>query len=55
VVVENNYAASAQQVFKDAYVRPSDGQVQVGAYRDPSSAQNRIEQLRRQGIPARIE
>jgi hypothetical protein len=55
VVVENNYAASAQQVFKDAYVRPSDGQVQVGAYRDPSAAQNRIEQLRRQGIPARIE
>ncbi len=55
VVVENNYAASAQQVFKDAYVRPSDGQVQIGAYQNPSSAQNRIEQLRRQGIPARIE
>ncbi|MCY7333599.1 MAG: hypothetical protein LH649_13305 [Pseudanabaena sp. CAN_BIN31] len=55
VVVETNYAASAQQVFKDAYVRPSDGQVQIGAYRDPSAAQNRIEQLRRQGIPARIE
>lgn len=55
VVVENSYAASAQQVFKDAYVRPSDGQVQIGAYRDSSAAQNRIEQLRRQGIPARIE
>ena len=55
VVVENNYAASAQQAFKDAYVRPSDGQVQIGAYQNPSAAQNRIEQLRRQGIPARME
>ena len=55
VVVENSYAAGAQQVERDAYVRPSDGQVQVGSYRDQSSAQNRIEQLRRQGIPARIE
>jgi hypothetical protein len=55
VVVENSYAASAQQVEKDAYVRPSDGQVQVGSYRDPNAAQQRIEQLRRQGIPARIE
>ena len=55
VVVENGYAASAQQVERDAYVRPSDGQVQVGSYRDQSAAQNRIEQLRRQGIPARIE
>ena len=55
VVVENSYAASAQQVERDAYVRPSDGQVQVGSYRDSNSAQHRIEQLRRQGIPARIE
>ncbi len=55
VVVENGYAANAQQVERDAYVRPSDGQVQVGSYRDQNSAQNRIEQLRRQGIPARIE
>ena len=55
VVVENSYAASAQQVERDAYVRPSDGQVQVGSYRDPNAAQQRIEQLRRQGIPARIE
>jgi hypothetical protein len=55
VVVENSYAASAQQIERDAYVRPSDGQVQVGSYRDPNAAQQRIEQLRRQGIPARIE
>ena len=55
VVVENSYAASAQQVERDAYVRPSDGQVQVGSYRDANAAQHRIEQLRRQGIPARIE
>jgi hypothetical protein len=55
VVVDNSYAASAQQVSRDAYVRPSDGQVQVGSYRDPNAAQHRIEQLRRQGIPARIE
>ncbi len=55
VVVENSYAASAQQIERDAYVRPSDGQVQVGSYRDQNAAQQRIEQLRRQGIPARIE
>jgi hypothetical protein len=55
VVVENSYAASAQQVERDAFVRPSDGQVQVGSYRDANAAQQRIEQLRRQGIPARIE
>ena len=55
VVVENGYAASAQQVERDAFVRPSDGQVQVGSYRDPNTAQQRLEQLRRQGIPARIE
>jgi hypothetical protein len=55
VVVENGYAASAQQVERDAFVRPSDGQVQVGSYRDPNAAQQRLEQLRRQGIPARIE
>jgi cell division protein FtsN len=55
VVVENSYAASAQQIERDAYVRPSDGQVQVGSYRDANAAQQQIEQLRRQGIPARIE
>lgn len=55
VVVENSYAASAQQIERDAYVRPSDGRVQVGSYRDPNAAQQQIEQLRRQGIPARIE
>ncbi|NUN65615.1 hypothetical protein HCU40_12845 [Pseudanabaena biceps] len=55
VVVESGYAASAQQVERDAYVRPSDGQVQMGAYRDPNVAQQRIDELRRQGIPARIE
>ena len=55
VVVENGYGANAQQVERDAYVRPSDGQVQVGSYRDPNAAQQRIEQLRRQGIPAKID
>lgn len=55
VVVESSYAASAQQVERDAFVRPSDGQVQVGSYRDQNAAQQRIDQLRRQGIPARIE
>ena len=55
VVVENSYAASAQQIERDAYVRPSDGRVQVGSYRDPNAAQQQIEELRRQGIPARIE
>jgi len=55
VVVENSYAASAQQVEREAYVRPSDGKVQVGSYRDANAAQQRIDQLRRQGIPARIE
>ena len=53
-MVENGYAASAQQVEKNAFVRP-DGQVQVGSYRDPNAAQQSLEQLRRQGIPARIE
>ena len=55
VVVENSYAATAQQVERDAYVRPSDGQVQMGSYRDANAAQQKIEQLRRQGIPARLE
>ncbi|MEI6064177.1 MAG: hypothetical protein WCQ26_06265 [Pseudanabaena sp. ELA748] len=55
VVVENSYATSAQQIERDAYVRPSDGQVQMGSYRDANAAQQKIEQLRRQGIPARIE
>lgn len=55
VVVENSYASSAQQIDRDAYVRPTDGQVQVGSYRDPNVAQQRVEELRRQGIPARLE
>ncbi len=55
IVVENSYAASAQQVERDAFVRPSDGQVQMGSFRDQNTAQQRIEELRRQGIPARIE
>ena len=54
VVVESGYAASAQQVERNAFVRP-DGQVQIGSYRDPNAAQQSLEQLRRQGIPARIE
>ncbi|MDX2254639.1 MAG: hypothetical protein NW214_03900 [Pseudanabaenaceae cyanobacterium bins.39] len=55
VVVDSNYAASAQQVDRNAFIRPSDGKVQIGSYRDANAAQQQIEDLRRQGIPARIE
>jgi hypothetical protein len=55
VVVDHTYAVSAQQVERNAFVRPSDGKVQIGSYRDANAAQQQIEDLRRQGIPARIE
>ncbi|MEE3715970.1 hypothetical protein V2H45_04320 [Tumidithrix elongata RA019] len=53
VVVDGSYASKVQQVEKDAFVR-SDGQTQVGAYQDVNAARQRAEQLRRQGIPARV-
>jgi hypothetical protein len=53
VVVDGNYATQVQQVHKDAFVR-SDGQAQVGAYQDINTARQRANELRRQGIPARV-
>jgi hypothetical protein len=55
VVVDQNYANQAQQIDQNAYVRPSDGKLQVGAYQDASAAQQRIDELRRQGIPAQLD
>ncbi|NJK35354.1 MAG: hypothetical protein HC919_10600 [Oscillatoriales cyanobacterium SM2_2_1] len=55
VVVDANYSSQVQQIRQDAYVRPDDGKVQVGAYQDVSAAQQQAEELRRQGIPARVE
>jgi hypothetical protein len=55
VVVDQNYAPQAQQIDQNAYVRPSDGKLQVGAYQDESAAQQRVEELRRQGIPAQVD
>jgi hypothetical protein len=53
VVVDGSYASRVQQVEKDAFVR-SDGQAQVGAYQDVNVARQRANELRRQGIPARV-
>lgn len=55
VVVENSYVNQVQQVEKDAYVRPSDGKLQLGAYQDAGAAQQRAAELRQQGIPARVD
>ncbi|AFY70265.1 hypothetical protein Pse7367_1992 [Thalassoporum mexicanum PCC 7367] len=55
VVVDQSYANQTQQIDQNAYVRPSDGKLQVGAYNDASAAQQRIEELRRQGIPAQLD
>ncbi len=55
VIVDNSYVSQAQQVDKEAFVRPSDGNLQLGAYRDANTAQQRAETLRRQGIPARVD
>ncbi|NJK60589.1 MAG: hypothetical protein HC918_10585 [Oscillatoriales cyanobacterium SM2_1_8] len=54
IVAPPNFAAQARQVEQDAFVRPQDGQVQLGAYRDPVAAQQRIAELRSQGIPAEL-
>ncbi|MDX1976522.1 MAG: hypothetical protein SFT94_02515 [Pseudanabaenaceae cyanobacterium bins.68] len=51
IVAPNRYLAEGKQVEKGAFVRPSDGQLQLGSFRDPEAAQRRIEELRQQGIP----
>jgi len=51
IVVPNRYLAEGKQVEKEAFVRNNDGQVQLGSFRDAESAQRRIEELRKQGIP----
>ncbi len=54
VVAPTSYLPQAQAVDKDAYVRPS-GEVQLGAYQNAKAAQQRAEDLRRQGIPVQVE
>ncbi len=54
IVAPSSFANQARQVEQDAFVRPQDGQVQLGAYRDPMVAQQRIAELRSQGIPAEL-
>ncbi len=53
VVAPTSYLPKAQAVDKDAYVRPT-GEVQLGAYQNPKAAQQRAEDLRRQGIPVQV-
>jgi hypothetical protein len=55
VVVDATYSSQVQQIRQEAYIRPDDGKVQVGAYQDVNAAQQQVEELRRQGIPARVE
>ena len=55
VSVDSEYAQQAQKVQPDAFTRSSDGQTQLGSYRDPNAAAQRVEELRRQGIPAKVE
>ncbi len=55
VTVPGGYVAQARQLQADAFVRPADGKLQMGAYRDAEMARQRAEELRRQGIPANIE
>jgi hypothetical protein len=54
VVAPTSYLTKAQAVDKDAYVRPS-GEVQLGAYQNAKAAQQRADDLRRQGIPVQVE
>jgi hypothetical protein len=54
VVAPTSYLPQAQAVDKDAYVRPS-GEVQLGAYQNAKAAQQRADDLRRQGIPVQVE
>lgn len=54
VVAPTSYLPQAQAVDKEAYVRPN-GEVQLGAYQNVKAAQQRAEDLRRQGIPVQVE
>lgn len=54
VVAPTSYLPQAQAVDKDAYVRPT-GEVQLGAYQNAKAAQQRADDLRRQGIPVQVE
>jgi cell division septation protein DedD len=47
----------AQKVVPDAYVRNfSDGaRIQLGAFDDPGKADALVEQLNKEGIPAKVE
>jgi hypothetical protein len=51
IVAPNRYLAEGKQVEKEAFIRNNDGQIQLGSFRDAESAQRRIEELRKQGIP----
>ena len=55
VSVDSEYAQQAQKVQPDAFTRSSDGQTQLGSYSNPNAAAQRVEELRRQGIPAKVE
>jgi hypothetical protein len=54
IVVPSNYLTQAQEVEKEAFIRPSDNNVQLGSFRDASTAQQRAVELRNQGIPVEV-
>jgi hypothetical protein len=54
IVAPTRYLSKVQEIDKEAYVRPS-GEVQLGAYQSSKAAQQRADELRRQGIPVQVE
>jgi hypothetical protein len=54
IVAPTSYLPKVQEIDKDAYVRSS-GEVQLGAYQNSKAAQQRADELRRQGIPVQVE
>lgn len=54
IVVPSNYLTQAQEVEKEAFIRPSDNNVQLGSFRDANTAQQRAVELRNQGIPVEV-
>ncbi|WP_019501739.1 hypothetical protein [Pseudanabaena sp. PCC 6802] len=54
IVAPTRYLTKVQEIDKEAYVRPS-GEVQLGAYQNSKAAQQRADELRRQGIPVQVE
>lgn len=54
IVAPTRYLPKVQEIDKEAYVRPS-GEVQLGAYQNSKAAQQRADELRRQGIPVQVE